>query len=346
MNWRRFMAILHARNLEFVRDRSALGWSILLPVLLILGFAFIFSDSSKDLYKVGVYHADGVPPQLQEGDRKGFFATDYIDFVTVSDLNTAIDKVKHHQLDMLLDLNEQQRYWVNSTSAKGYVLERVLWGANGNMDTAVAFQKQTVDGREVRYVDWVMPGILAMNMMFGCLFGIGYVIVRYRKNGVLKRLKATPLTAFEFVSAQVASRVLLIIAITVFVFIGTDLLIDFVMLGSYATLLFVFLLGAFCLICLALIMAARTSSEEFAGGILNLIAWPMMIFSGVWFSLEGLHPAAQFFSKLLPLTHVVDAARAVMNDGAGLLDILPQLGVLTAMTAVFLAIGASLFRWE
>ena len=346
MNWRRFMAILHARNLEFVRDRSALGWSILFPVLLILGFAFLFSDSTADLYKVGVYHIDGNPPQLQEGNRNGFFATDYIQFVPASDLDGAIYKVKHHQLDMLLDLNGQQRYWVNSTSAKGYVLERVLRGTTANANAMTDFQKQTVSGREVRYVDWAMPGILAMNMMFGCLFGIGYVIVRYRKNGVLKRLKATPLTAFEFVSAQVASRVILIITVTTFVFVGTDLLIDFVMLGSYATLLLVFLLGAFCLICLALIMAARTSSEELAGGILNLIAWPMMIFSGVWFSLEGLHPAALYFSKLLPLTHVVDAARAVMNDGAGLLDILPQLGVLTVMTAVFLAIGASLFRWE
>lgn len=346
MKWQRFMAILHARNLEFVRDRSALGWSILLPVLLILGFAFIFSDSTTDLYKVGVYQMDGAPPQLQEGSRKGFFATDYIQFVPVSDLDAAIDKVKHHQLDMLLDLNGQQRYWVNSTSAKGYVLERVLQGTTTNANDVTDFQKQTVRGREVRYVDWAMPGILAMNMMFGCLFGIGYVIVRYRKNGVLKRLKATPLTAFEFVSAQVASRVILIVTVTVFVFVGTDLLIDFIMLGSYATLLLVLLLGAFCLISLALIMAARTSSEEFAGGILNLIAWPMMIFSGVWFSLEGLHPAAQYFSKLLPLTHVIDAARAVMNDGASLFDILPQLGVLTAMTAVFLAIGASLFRWE
>ena len=108
----------------------------------------------------------------------------------------------------------------------------------------------------------------------------------------------------------------------------------------------VFSLGALCLVCLGLIMAARTASEELAGGILNLVAWPMMIFSGVWFSLEGVHPAAQYFAQLLPLTHIIDAARAVMNDGAGVADILPQLGVLTAMTVVFLAIGAGMFRWE
>ncbi|UCE90292.1 MAG: ABC transporter permease, partial [Pseudomonadota bacterium] len=89
-----------------------------------------------------------------------------------------------------------------------------------------------------------------------------------------------------------------------------------------------------------------TRSEEFAGGMLNLLAWPMMILSGVWFSLEGLHPAAQYAAQLLPLTHVIDAARAVMNDGAGLVEIAPQLGALVGMTVLFLAFGAMRFKWE
>ena len=341
----RFLAVLHARNLEFLRDRAALSWNVLLPVFLVLGFAFLFSGQDKNLYKVGVYGSDAEPTQLAAESETTFFATNHIQFIVVTDLGKAIVKVQHHQLDMLVDMSSGPRYWINASSAKGYVLERVLWGTSRGTDQG-PFIKETVSGREVRYVDWVMPGILAMNMMFSCLFGIGYVIVRYRKNGVLKRLKATPLTAVEFLSAQVVSRLLLIIAITVVVFVGTDLLVDFVMLGSHLTLLLVFVLGALCLICLALILAARTASEEFAGGALNLLAWPMMIFSGVWFSLEGLHPAARAFAQVLPLTHVVDAARAVMNDGATLVDIYPNLLVLVLMSVIFLAIGALTFRWE
>ncbi|KPK39771.1 MAG: ABC transporter permease [Gammaproteobacteria bacterium SG8_47] len=341
----RFLAVLHARNLEFLRDRAALSWNVLLPVFLVLGFAFLFSGEEKTLYKVGLYGADGRSSQSLSARGTAFFDTKYIEFISVADLSRAIVKVQHHQLDMLIDLSSGPRYWVNSSSANGYVLERVLWGTSAG-DEGRALTKETVSGREIRYVDWVIPGILAMNMMFSCLFGIGYVIVRYRKNGVLKRLKATPLTAVEFLSAQVLSRLLLIIAITVVVFIGTDLLVDFVMLGSYATLLLVFVLGALCLICLALTLAARTASEEFAGGALNLLAWPMMIFSGVWFSLEGLHPLARAFAQTLPLTHIVDAARAVMNDGATLVDIFPNLLVLALMSVIFLAIGARTFRWE
>lgn len=339
------MAVLHARNLEFIRDRAALGWSIMLPVFLIFGFAFLFSNPDKNMYKVGIYGAQEPVASTRSPEIKDFLATKYIQFIYVTNLEKSIEKVTHHQLDMLLDLSVRPAYWVNSTSSKGYVLERML-RASATDIANTGYVKQTVTGREIRYVDWVMPGILGVNMMFSSLFGIGYVIVRYRKNGVLKRLKATPLTAFEFISAQIFSRLILTVSITIAVFLGTNFFVNFVMLGSYFTLFLVFTLGAFCLISLALILASRTESEEFAGGILNLITWPMMIFSGVWFSLEGLHPSAQYFSKLLPLTHIVDAARSVMNDGAGILDIMPDLVVLLVMSLLFLLIGAMLFRWK
>ena len=163
---------------------------------------------------------------------------------------------------------------------------------------------------------------------------------------MLKRLKATPVTAFEFIAAQVVSRLWLLLAVSILVFAGTDLFLDFRMYGSYLDLLIVFVLGAICLISLGLLMAARLASEELAGGLLNAISWPMMFLSGVWFSLEGVNPWIQKLSILLPLTHVIDGARAIMIDGAGLLDIAPNLIVLVGMTALFLALGSWLFRWE
>jgi ABC-2 type transport system permease protein len=156
----------------------------------------------------------------------------------------------------------------------------------------VRYTRSTVSGRSVGYVDWLVPGVLGMNMMFSCLFGVGYVIVRYRKNGFLKRLNATPLKAFEFILAQVTSRLMLIMSVTTLVFIGTHFLIGFYMSGSYLALLLVAVLGACSMISLGLLIAARVASEEFAGGLLNMLSWPMMFLSGVWFSLEGAHPDA------------------------------------------------------
>ncbi len=334
MTFSRFGAVLRARNREFLRDRSALVWNIVLPAVIVLGFAFAFSGDPPNAYKVGVYGQAG------DGPAAAFMRTDHIDFIPLADAKAAIIKVERHQLDLLLDL-EQERYWVNDESPRGYILERVLAGTG-----SAGLARRQVSGASVPYVDWLIPGVLGMNMMFSSLFGVGYVIVRYRKNGVLKRLKATPLTAFEFLAAQVVSRLWLIMSITVLIFIGTDLIIGFTMYGSYLNLALVFTLGAVSMISLGLLIAARTASEELAGGLLNAIGWPMMALSGVWFSLEGLHPWLQKLALIFPLTHVTTAAREVMLDGAGLSAIAAELMTLSAMSAVLLVIGSYAFRWQ
>jgi ABC-type multidrug transport system permease subunit len=185
-----------------------------------------------------------------------------------------------------------------------------------------------------------------MNMMFSALWGVGFVIVRYRKNGVLKRLKATPLRAFEYLSAQMLSRIFLLMFTLVVMWVGCDLFFDFNVQGSYLQLGLAFGIGGLSLCALGLVVAARGSSEEFASGIVNFIGWPMMFLSEVWFSLEGAPGWLKHLAEAFPLTHMLRAVRAVMNDGAGFLDIWPELAVLAAMTAVFLLFGSLLFSWN
>jgi ABC-type multidrug transport system permease subunit len=192
----------------------------------------------------------------------------------------------------------------------------------------------------------VLPGILGMNMMFSCLFGVGYVVVRYRKNGFLKRLRATPLRAIEFVIAQVASRLVLIMTITSFVYIGTRYFLDTRMEGSYLALFLVALVGAIALLSMGLLVAARVTSEELAGGLLNLFTWPMMLLSGVWFPLEDAEVWVRQIANIFPLTHVLNSARAVMLDGATLLDVTPALLSLSLLSMLFLGLGAAIFRWR
>jgi ABC-type multidrug transport system permease subunit len=268
-------------------------------------------------------------------------STKHLQFIPYGDLNTAIDKVKHHQMDMLIDVSGVPRYWVNSSSPNGYLLERIVSGTEGNR-----FEQQIVVGAEIRYVDWFLPGILGMNMMFACLFGVGFVIVRYRKNGFLKRLKATPLGAFQFLFAQLVSRLLLIMVITTIVYTGCNFFIEFNMQGSYWTLLLVTTLGAMCMISIGMLIAAHTASEELAGGILNVVTWPMMLLSGAWFSLEGAQIWVQKLALIFPLTHMVSAARAIMNEGATLSQVMPHIWVLSILSMIFIAIGAYIFKWE
>ena len=336
---RRIYAIFLSRNREFLRDRASLSWNLLLPVALVFGLSFAF-DGQRDEYTVGVLQ-DGTEIETSSHP---FLETRYIRFVPYDDLDVALRKVERHQLDLLVDTGPPTRYWVNPTAPKGYFVEFALLQASAVAPTGVV--KEQITGDPIRYADWVLPGILGMNMMFSCMFGVGYVIVRYRKNGFLKRLRATPLTSFEFIVAQVASRMTLIMIITAFVYVGTHLLLDTRMEGNYLTLFIVGLVGAVSMVSLGLIISARVTSEELAGGLLNLINWPMMLLSGVWFSLEGAGETVQAVSKIFPLTHVLDSARAVMLDGATFIDVAPSLGALVVQSIVFLAIGAAIFRWE
>lgn len=335
----RFLAILSARNKEFIRDRSSVGWNIIMPILIVAGFALAFTGDFADQYKVGVLQTADTSIE-DKAIIQPFLQTRYIEFIDVSDLEYAKLKVQRHQLDLLIDM-ANLRYWINDESPNGYLAEKVMLAT-----LSAPLEKQTVSGQQIRYVDWVIPGILSMNIMFSALFGVGYVIVRYRKNGMLKRLKATPVSALEYLSAQVVSRLLLIMVITIFIFYGTNLFIGYAMFGSHLNLFLVFTLGAFSMISLGLIVAARISSEETAGGLLNLLSWPMMFLSGVWFSLEGTNPMMQNLAEIFPLTHLTAAARAIMIDGAGLGDISYHLIVLLVQSVVFLVIGAMLFRWE
>ena len=330
----RLLSVLHARNLEFLRDRSTLLFTLLLPILLVIGMGFVFGGPERPLFKVGV-----LAPRIDRTAHP-FLTERYVEFVPLPQQQQAVQKVRHQQIDLLVDLHAPPRYWVNTDSPKGYIAEKLLLAA------APSAQRQPVSGAALRYVDWLFPGILGMNMMFSCLFGVGYVVLRYRKSGFLKRLYATPLTAFEFLSAQVLSRLGLILFVTVILYLGIGAIIRFHNAGSSVLLLLLAIMGALSMIALGLTIAARFSSEELVGGLLNLLTWPMMLLSGIWFSLEGSPRWVQWVAHVFPLTHVLDAARAVMLDGAGVAQIAPHLLFLGATALAFLAFGAWSFRWR
>lgn len=341
-------AVLKARNLEFFRDRSAFGWNFLFPFLLVAGFGIIFGGETYTEYKVGVFpfeseqvsvEALAVPP--------GFKKMNYLRFIGFSDAAQGLQKLKHHRIDFLLKIgNGPHQYWVSDASPKGYVVEQMFKASLFPPQTRPDAEKREIEGIPIRYIDWLFPGILAMNMMFSALWGVGYVVVRYRKNGALKRLKVTPLTAFEYITAQAISRIFLLMFTLIVVWTGCDLFFSFNVQGSYLDLFIIFFLGSLSLTALGLVLASRGTSEEFTTGILNFISWPMMFLSEVWFSLEGAPEWVKASTKIFPLTHMLAAARKVMHDGAGLLDVGPQIIVLALMTLGFLTLGAVLFSWN
>ena len=347
MNLKRIWIMFRARNHEFFRDRAAFGWNFLFPFLIVAGFGLIFGAESYHGYKIGVFPHPAGPVAVQGLEIPSAFAgTSQLDFVGIPDLQTGLQRLGHHKIDFLLQIGPPpHRYWVSDTSPKGYIVERLFNASLCPPPEHPATLRGEIHGSQIRYIDWLFPGILAMNMMFSALWGVGYTVVRYRKNGVLRRLKATPLTAFEYLTAQMLSRIFLIMFTVTVVWIGCDLLFDFNVQGRYVDLLAVFFLGSLSLTALGLILASRGTSEEFTTGVLNFISWPMMFLSEVWFSLEGAPEWIRSGARIFPLTHLLVAARRIMNDGARLMDVSGEMLVLGVMTLAFLAVGAALFSW-
>jgi len=348
MNFKRLWVMFKARNYEYFRDRAALGWNFLFPFLIIGGFSLIFGGKSLTGYKVGVFpHAPGMALSERSDIPEHLKNSEYIKLTGFSTFEEGMERLRKHKIDFLLNVaSKPLRYWISDSSPKGYVAEKIFMaGLSSGSDVNKAV-KNKIGSAEIRYIDWLFPGILAMNMMFSAFYGVGYVTVRYRKNGVLKRLKATPLTAFEYLAAQLLSRIFVLMFSFGIVWTVSELLFSINVEGSYALVFLVFFLGSMSLTSIGLILASRGTSEEFTNGILNFIAWPMMFLSEVWFSLEGAPVWIKRFSEIFPLTHILKASRDVINNGAGLADINRELIILFLMTSLFLAIGALLFSWN
>ena len=327
-------AVFTARLKEFYRERTGLYWSFLMPLLIVLGLSFVFSKDHKDTFEIAL-----IDTQVGDLANNIFFQWDQLHLITMEQLE-AEEKLAKHKVDMAVRLDDRLHYWINSTSKNGHLLERLL-----RAESNVPIVKNTITLPEVAYIDWVLPGILGMNIMFNCLWGIGFIIVKYRDNGFLKRLKATPLKAYEYLLAQVLARYLIGFVVTAIVFVGSKMVIDFQMKGSYFDLFIVYTAGITSLISLGMLVACRTVSKEFADGFLNALSWPMMMLSGVWFSLEGASPFLIQLSNLLPLTHLVDASRAIMTEGATLNDVMPNIYFMVFFSVLVLSISSYFFKW-
>lgn len=371
---KQFGAMFKARTMEFVRDRGTLIWNLVFPVILVFGFAFAITGNDK-LFKVGVFGGGSTAEIVAAAGHPGsgvpaILADEQVQLVRYNPQETpqevVLKRLSQHQIEMLIDLDSKQ-YWLNPESPKSRLLKRLFnteqaavqgatettinHGASANEPIAAGhsldgYTEQIASGKAVRYVDWLVPGAIGMNMMFSCLFGVGFVIVRYRKNGVLKRLKATPVSALNFVIAQGASRFVIVLATAILVYVGTNAILHFTMNGSYLLLLLVTAMAIVAMIALGLVFAARFKSEELANGLMNLVTFPMMVLSGVFFSLEGQPDVVQKVALAFPLTHFTEASRKIMLDGAGLAAISPNLLYLGVASIIFISVAAWLFKWE
>ncbi|CAN0580887.1 unnamed protein product [Ectocarpus sp. 12 AP-2014] len=330
---KRFLSIYQARNKEFYRDRGALGWSLIFPILIIFSFGYIVNMDESSMYKAGIINLHS------ENLLSSFHCTKF------NDKETAIAKLNIHNLDIVIEFTPHYTYyWINSKSPKSLIAEKILQ-AQAYQNSDIKLKANKVSSQNISYIEWLFPGLLAMNVMWMTLFGVGVGIVKHRKLGILKRFKASPMSSLEYLFAQVVSRFTVLSLTGIIIFILGNLIYPFKNLGSYTDLFIIYILGCFALSSIGLIVSARISNDELASGLLNIVSFPMMLLSEIWFSLEGSATYVKYIAKCIPLWHITNSMRKIMLEGASISDLYGSILSLFGISLIFLIIGISIFKW-
>jgi ABC transporter DrrB family efflux protein len=217
--------------------------------------------------------------------------------------------------------------------------------AAGRVDP-VAVRETLVTEPGARYIDFLIPGLLGMNIMSGGMWGVGYVLVEMRSRKLLKRLIASPMRRSDFLAAMVASRMVIVFAeLALMLFFGW-LVFDMVLRGSVLAVTLLSLLGASSFSALGMFVASRTPKTETVQGLMNLVMLPMFVVSGVFFSSDRFPDAVQPLVRAMPLTALNDALRAVILEGAPLSSQLARIAVLAGWGAVSFVLALRFFRWN
>ena len=221
----------------------------------------------------------------------------------------------------------------------------LLQRSSGRQDT---FSPQDHEFKEPggRYIDFLIPGLLGMSIMGGGLWGVGFVTVDMRIRKLLKRFLATPMKKTHFLSAVMISRICFLIPEVVVLIVFAAIAFGVKIYGSFAATAVLILLGSLTFSGFGLLVASRAKTIEAVSGLMNLVMLPMWMLSGIFFSSSRYPEAAQPLIRLLPLTALIDAMRAVMIDGASIITQMPQLIVLAVWGTLTFIIALKIFRWQ
>ena len=332
---------------EFIREPEAVFWTFIFPILLAAGLGIAFRQRGPDKVQVGVVSGTAGSAGVVQS-----LARDSTLVVAMYDDSSAARALRTGRVALLVvpgSAKDSVRYVYDrgrseAVSARLMVDRAVQTGA-GRVDAVRATDTYVTEAGS-RYIDFLIPGLLGMNLMGSSIWGLGFSIVTARSKKLLKRLMATPMSRVQYLLSYLCSRlVFLILEVVTLVGFG-HWAFGVPLRGSLATLFLICLLAAVSFGGLGLLTASRARTTEAVSGIMNFIMLPMWIFSGVFFSSANFPRAIQPFIKLLPLTAVNDALRANMLEGASFAAVTPQMLVIIVWGVVTFFAALKLFRWR
>ena len=337
-----FLELFLARMREFAREPEVIFWVFGFPILLAVGLGIAFRNKPPDVIAVGVVDGPGAEAALRAlGSAEGFQ-------VESTPSEEAGARLRLGKISILVLPGDPVEYRFDPTRPEGVLarqrVDDALQRAAGRRDPVRVRESPTTEAG-ARYIDFLIPGLLGMNIMSGGMWGVGFVLVEMRSRKLLKRMIATPMRRSHFLGAMMGSRMVLVFVEMLLLLAFGRLVFKMVVQGSLATIALLALLGAFVFSGLGLLVASRAQKIETVSGLMNLVMLPMFVLSGIFFSAERFPAAAQPFVRALPLTALNDALRAVILEGAGLASQAGRIALLAAWGVLSFLLALRFFRW-
>ncbi len=328
---------------DFTREPEALFWVFAFPIILALALGFAFKSRGPQLVRVAVEQgpdADGLRSVLDEAPS--------IEAVLL-DAGEAQRRLRSGRVALVAVASEPVTLRYDSTRSEGnlakLLVEDAIQDASGRQNVR-EIRSQLITETGSRYIDFLIPGLIGMNIMSTGLWGVGYGIVRQRNFKLMKRLLASPMRKGQYMLSHVLARLVFLVFEVGTVLLFGHLMFDVPVRGSLAALVSVVFLGAMTFSGIGLLVASRARTIEGVSGLMNLVMVPMWIFSGIFFAYSNFPEALHPFILAIPLTALNDALRAVMLDGASLLAVSGLLGIVVAWGLACFGIALRIFRWE
>jgi ABC-2 type transport system permease protein len=338
--------LTRVRYREFFREPEAVFWVFIFPVLLAAGLGIAFRNRAPERTMVGIVADRPGAEKLAEALRQD----KELKVQLLSDSTAALALRTGDVALLLAPLpSGGVEYRYDDTRPESRIgrllVDDALQRAAGRRDPTPVTDR-LIRERGARYIDFLVPGLLGMNLMGSGIWGLGFAIVDARKKRLLKRLIATPMARWQFLASFVLSRLTLLV-LEVGLLLGFAVLVFGVPLrGSLPLLVIICLLSSLAFASLGLLIASRAQTMEGASGLMNLVMLPMWIFSGVFFSAARFPDQIQPVIQALPLTAVINALRANILRGAGWQAVVPELAIITAWLVVCFILALKLFRWR
>jgi ABC-type multidrug transport system permease subunit len=335
------------RMREFLREKEAVFWVFIFPVLMTFALGIAFRNTAPDKTFVAI-EADANNPRVSEV--ANVLTRSAETTASVLSADEAAKALRSGKVAIVVKLQgDAYEYRFDPTRPESrtarLIVDDVLQRAKGRTDVA-STGEQRITEPGARYVDFLVPGLIGMNLMGSGLWGLGFTVVIARSRKLLKRFAATPMRRSHYLLSFMLSRLTFLFLEVAAVVVFAWLAFGFTVRGSWLTVGLITLLGGFTFSGIGLLVAARPTTIEGVSGLMNFIMLPMWLLSGTFFSSERFPQIFQPFIKALPLTALNTLLRAVMNEGAPIWSNWINVAILLAWLVVSFVVALKIFRWQ